>query len=69
MAKDTQQTATIEDVECTAQELIHMALAFCEKRINVAQKQDAAGYAMASAVMCLVHAIQAFISIEHIQGK
>jgi hypothetical protein len=27
------------------------------------------GYAMTSAVMCLIHAIQAFISIEHLQGK
>jgi hypothetical protein len=61
---------TSEDFEHTApQELIHMALALCEKHIHSAPEPDAHSYAMASAAMGLIHAIQAFITVERLNGK
>lgn len=61
---------TIQDVECKAQELIHIMLAICEKRMSAADKLNSpVGDTLAEAALTVKASIRTFIFIERLPGK
>ena len=61
---------TIQDFECKAQELIHIMLAICEKRMSAADKLNSpVGDTLAEAVLTVKASIRTFVFIERLPGK
>lgn len=61
---------TIQDFECKAQELIHIMLAICEKRMSAVEKRNSsAGDTLAEAALTVKGSIRTFIFIERLPGK
>ena len=61
---------TIQDVENKAQELIHIMLVICEKRLWTAGNQnDPVGTTLAEAALAVKASIRTFVFIERLPGK
>jgi hypothetical protein len=61
---------TIQDFENKAQELIHIMLAICEKRLWAAENQnDPVGAALAEAALAVKASIRTFVFVERLPGK
>jgi hypothetical protein len=61
---------TIQDFENKAQELIHIMLVICEKRLWAAGNQnDPVGATLAEAALAVKASIRTFVFIERLPGK
>lgn len=61
---------TIQDFEYNAQELIHIMLVICEKRMLTAEKVNSpVGVALAEAALAVKAGIRTFVFIERLPGE
>lgn len=61
---------TVQDFEGKAQELIHIMLAICEKRLWTTENQnDPVGTALAEAALAVKASIRTFVFIERLPNK
>lgn len=61
---------TTQDFECKAQELIHIMLTLCEKRLHADPGQNSpVGNAMAEAALAVKASIRTFVFIERLPGE
>ena len=61
---------TVQDFENKAQELTHIMLAICEKRLWTAGNQnDPVGATLAEAALAVKASIRTFVFVERLPGK